>query len=140
VGGVCANAFLIIADVGTILSHILLLFLIKMFCFCAKRSTYSGLKFYFLELIVAVLRIPDSGSKRVQNQNPRNCFWIFGNIIRDVLPGSRIQGSKRHRISGSGSATLDRKIAEPANKANVTHFNFVCEPDKIVQYIYAHRI
>jgi hypothetical protein len=59
----------------------------------------------------------------------------------DVHPGSLIRilifypcripdlGVKKARDLGSEFATLDRKIADPANKATITHINFVCEPD-----------
>ncbi len=68
------------------------------------------------------LSIPDPGSRSASKNlsifNPKNCCLALGNMIRDVHPesgswvfthrGSRIQGSKRHRIPnpGSGSATL----------------------------------
>jgi hypothetical protein len=54
------------------------------------RDVYSGSR---------VKQIPGPGfgsaSRNFSIFNPKNCFE---NISRDVHPGSRIQGSKRHRI------------------------------------------
>jgi hypothetical protein len=36
--------------------------------------------------------------KEFKYYNPKNCFSALGNMIRIVHPGSRIHGSKRHRI------------------------------------------
>jgi hypothetical protein len=56
--------------------------------------------------------------------------WDPGSEIRDpekTYSGSRIQGSKRHRIPdpGSGSATL-QSILIPNYVANVSHDLFTC--------------
>jgi hypothetical protein len=55
-----------------------------------------------------VKKIPDPGSasKNLSIFNPKNCFYALGNMVWDVHPGSRIQGSKgtgsRIRIRNTG--------------------------------------
>ncbi len=76
------------------------------------RDVYSGSR-----IRISPCRIPDlkdpgfgSASKNLSIFNPKTSFYDLGNVIRDVNPGSRIkirifshpgsriQGSKRHRI------------------------------------------
>ena len=72
-------------------------------CTCTKKAVLPGSTSF-------PSRIPDPGFriKEFKCFNPKNCFYALGNMIQDVHPGSgswffthpgsRIQGSKKHRI------------------------------------------